>query len=731
MASPRIRGPLPALPEPVPNPVIDVDFEETRVPLAHYLWILRRHLWKILAFVLICTVLTLIVSIRLTPIYESTATIDIDRNIPTDIIGQDSKQMVNNDADQFLATQVKMIQSDSVLRPVAEKFKLLARSEESPSLGDEPAINDPESPIVLKRLKVTRSPNTYLIQISYRSSDRLLASSVANSIGQSYLEHAFDIRYKAAAGLSRFMEKQLDELRAKMERSSDALVKYEKELNIINPEERTNILSARLLELNTEYTKAQADRVSKEAAYRSMQSGSLDAAHVSSQAESLSKLTEQLNLAKQKFITAGSHYGPNHPEYQSAAADLKEVQSQFDATAGSILHRVEIEFNRASDREKMLAGAVQESKTEFDNLNARSFEYQSLKREAEGDKKLYEELMRRIKEATINSSFQNTAARIADPARPGKKPVFPNKPLNLILALLASSFLAIGIAVMSDVMDDTVRDPEQVMRSLGTQVIGSLPEVRPWRGQVASVVQSAPTALVPAAKNGHSTLTTYEEAIRTLRNSILLTDFDRRLKTMLVTSASPSEGKSTIAIHLAIAHAQQHHRTLVIDGDLRRPSLHKRFNLRNTYGLSDILISGECWRRGIIPQESIANLDILPAGAASPRRAADLVGKRLEDILEEAAAEYDLVIVDAPPLLGFPEPLQMAAAVDGVVVVARAGQTSRRAVASVLNTLQRLRANVVGLVLNEVTRSISDSYYYYGYYRKYYGENGSGASHNT
>ncbi|MBK5290702.1 MAG: hypothetical protein JJE04_03275, partial [Acidobacteriia bacterium] len=595
MASPRISRPLPALPEPVPNhsPVIDVDFEETHVPLAHYLWILRRHLWKILSFVAACTLMTLIVSFRLTPIYESTATIDIDRNIPTDIVGQDSKQMVNNDADQFLATQVKMIQSDSVLRPVAGKFKLLSRPEESPSFGDEPALNDPESPIVLKRLKVTRSPNTYLIQISYRSSDRRLATDVANAIGQSYLEHAFDIRYKAAAGLSRFMEKQLDELRAKMERSSDALLKYEKELNIINPEERTNILAARLLELNTEYTKAQADRVDKESAFRSIQSGSLDAAHVSSQAESLNKLTEQLNLAKQKFTTAASHYGPNHPEYQSAAADLKEVQAQFDATAGSIQHRVEIEFSRAADREKMLSTAVQESKSEFDNLNARSFEYQSLKREAEGDKKLYEELMRRIKEATINSSFQNTAARIADPARPGKKPVFPNKPLNLILALLASTLLAVGIAVMSDVLDDTVRDPEQVSRSLGTQVVGSLPEVRPWRNQLPTVIQNGASNGVPLAKSkyGSGNLSTYEEAIRTLRNSILLTDFDRRLKTMLVTSASPSEGKSTIAIHLAVAHAQQHHRTLIIDGDLRRPSVHKRLNIPNTHGLSDILLS--------------------------------------------------------------------------------------------------------------------------------------------
>ncbi|MBK5290922.1 MAG: CpsD/CapB family tyrosine-protein kinase, partial [Acidobacteriia bacterium] len=246
----------------------------------------------------------------------------------------------------------------------------------------------------------------------------------------------------------------------------------------------------------------------------------------------------------------------------------------------------------------------------------------------------------------------------------------------------------------------------------------------PWRNQLPTVIQNGASNGVPLAKSkyGSGNLSTYEEAIRTLRNSILLTDFDRHLKTMLVTSASPSEGKSTIAIHLAVAHAQQHHRTLIIDGDLRRPSVHKRLNIPNTHGLSDILLSGESWRNAIQTPPGIPDLDIIPAGSANPRRAADQLGKRLEQILDEVASEYDLIIVDAPPLLGFPEPLQMAACVDGVVVVARAGQTSRRAVGSVLATLNRLRANTIGLILNEVTRDISHSYYYYGYYKRYYTE---------
>jgi len=225
--------------------------------------------------------------------------------------------------------------------------------------------------------------------------------------------------------------------------------------------------------------------------------------------------------------------------------------------------------------------------------------------------------------------------------------------------------------------------------------------------------------VLPTGESGNRSLSTYEEAIRTLRNSILLTDFDRQFRTLLVTSASPSEGKSTIAIHLAVAHAQQHSRTLVIDGDLRRPSVHKRFGMANTLGLSNVLLHDLPWREALLKPPGIPDLDILPAGSVS-RRAADLIGRGLQPLLDDCSDHYDLIILDAPPLLGFPEPLQMATAVDGVVIVARAGQTSRKGVASVLNTLHRLRAPVVGIVLNEVHKEISDTYYYYGYYGKYY-----------
>jgi succinoglycan biosynthesis transport protein ExoP len=709
--------PAPAESYRASNLVSDIDSTTVAVPLSHYLWILKRHWSRILLFVACSVAAAMIVSTRMVPIYESTVTIDIDRQIPSAIIGQEALRNGANDADQFLATQVKLIQSDSVLRPVVQQYRLLERSGPD-AQSSAKAVGVEEAPVFLNNLKVARPPNTYLLLISYRSADPRLAADVANGVARSYLEHTYNIRFRSSASLSAFMEKQLEELKSKMERSGGALAQFERELNVISPEEKTSILSARLLQLNTEYTNAEADRVRKEAAFKSVEGGSLEAAQVSTQGEVLKRLSERLDEAQQKFAETKSHFGQNHPEYRKAALQLAELQRQIESGKENIGHRVEVEYREAVNRESMLRKAVAEAKAEFDRLNARSFEYQSLKREAEGDKTLYEELVRKIREASINSGFQNSAIRIADLARPAIRPVFPNIKLNLLLAFLLATLLAVGIAICSDFLNNTVRDPEQVARTVSAEVVGILPAVKEWHGRI--VASSEPgTGLVRHDPSLSFGFNTFQEAIRTLRNSISLTDFDRRIRSLMVTSSGPAEGKSTTAAHLASAYAQQGRKTLLIDGDLRRPSIHRRFDVASTRGLSNVLTSGAPWRSVLVRPEGQMNLDILPAGPPS-RRATDLVGAQLSTLLEDAGGEYDLVILDSPPLLGFPEPLQMAASVDGVLMVALAGQTNRKALSLAINTLRRLRANTVGVVLNDVRADSSDNYYSYQFHSKYY-----------
>jgi succinoglycan biosynthesis transport protein ExoP len=741
---------------PPPPSLIHGDFEPARpsVTPAHYLHVVWRQRGKIAAFVATCLLITYLISARITPIYEATAKIDVDRRIPQGVVGQDASQgTVGEDSDAFMATQMEIIQSDSVLRPVADKYDLLRQESQLEELGGENARKRTDAPTYLKQLKVTRPISTYLLGISYRSPDPQLAADVANAVAQSYLEHTFNIRLKATGALSKFMEKQLEELKAKMERSSLALSKFERKFNVINPEEKTSILSSRLLQLNTEYTSAQGDRLRKEAAYNAVKSGSVASAMISNQAEELARLQDRVNQAKQHVANIASIYGPNHNEYRKAANDLAEVERQFDETRDVVSQRVEADFQQAKNREEMLRKAVRATKGEYDELNSHSFEYQQLKRDAEADKGLYQDLERRIREAGINAGFQNNSIRIADLARPPDSPVFPRTKLNLLLALIASLVIGVCAAILADLLDNTIRDPQQAALALDISVLGTLPTVKEMRrllapGDPATMVEAASMSLneqpsrakmirYKAEKAGKKNrkriaevelasfedgFSAYEEAIRSLRHSILLPDLERSVKSLLITSATPSEGKSTAIVHLGIAHAEQGKRTLIVDADLRRPSIHKKLNLNGSLGLSNVLLGEFHWRETVLQTELYPNLSVLPAGLAS-RRASDLVGSMMLEILDEASKEYDLILVDAPPLLGFAEAMQVAKSVDGVVVLARAGQTNRRAVATVLATLKQLRANVIGLALSEVDKNSTNGYYVYGNYRKYYASN--------
>ncbi len=695
----------------------ETDTVEASLPLSHYLWVLKRYLWNILGFIAVCLIATLVICLRITPVYESTATVDIDRRIPTAILGQEATQASMNDSDQFISTQMKLVQSDGVLRPVDLQYHL-RQIENSAAGGMKPATED--APVKLKNLVVTRPPNTYLLNISYRSTSPKLSADAANAIARSFLEHTYSIRYDASSSLSSFMERQLEELKAKMERSSGSLAAFERELNVVNPEAKTDILSARLLQLNTDFTSAQSSRIGKEAARDSVGTGTPQALAASSQGEVIRRLSDKLNDVQQKFAETRILYGEKHPEYQKVAAQVAVLRGQLEEAQTAVAERVGAEYLEAKGREGMLAAAVAVSKVEFDRVNSRSFEYQGVKREAEADRKLYEELVRRIKEAEINAGFQSSSIRIADLARPNDVPFFPRIPLIMMAALVLSTLFAIAASVFADMLGTAVRDPDQISKLTKTPVIGTLPHINAWRGRMGALSPGAPDSqrLLNPQDDKDAAFRGYDEAIRTLRDTICLSDFDRRLRSVMLTSSLPSEGKSTIATHLAIASAQMGSKTLLIDGDLRRPSIHRRFNESSNVGLSDVLVNGANWRDLLIHPPGFENLTLLLAGPPY-MRASDSIGT-LAAVMEEARGEYDRVILDAPPLLGFPEPLRMSVLSDCVLVVALSGKTNRKALASTIATLRRVRANVLGVILNE-TRGDSGTGYYYSYHRnKYY-----------
>jgi capsular exopolysaccharide synthesis family protein len=293
---------------------------------------------------------------------------------------------------------------------------------------------------------------------------------------------------------------------------------------------------------------------------------------------------------------------------------------------------------------------------------------------------------------------------------------------NLLLALFVSMILAVGASILLDSIDTTLRDPLEASRFLGVDVIGTMPIDRAAaqlpRPIIPALSEAALAKIVPSpnSKGYYGTTSSFEEAVRTIRNTILLSDFEGRLRSIALTSAAPSEGKTTIAAHLGIANADRGKRTLLVDCDLRRPSLHSKFGFTPREGLSNVLTGDLAWQNAIHSIEGKPNLSLLPAGPGS-HRAADLIGPRLSSLLDEFNKEYDLVIIDSPPLLGFAECLQIATAADGVLIVSLAAETKRKAVAAVVSTLKKLRTNIIGVVMNQVGQNTSSGGYSYGYYR--------------
>ncbi|MGA7410129.1 MAG: polysaccharide biosynthesis tyrosine autokinase, partial [Bryobacteraceae bacterium] len=637
---PTIFDPTAALTQSQTNWATDsrAEHADDTIPIAHYLWVVRRQAWKIVVFVLTSLVVTFLISSRLQPIYESAVGINIDRQAPSGVVGEEAQKMsyAAQDADEYIATQIKIIESDPVLRPVAQKYNLLEREKRLDGLTQERIAAIKEAPTSLKRMKVTRPPGTYLVMISYRSTDPQLSADVANAVAKSYVEHIYRLQVNSASSASGFMAKQIDDLRARMERSGQALAQFERELNVINPEEKTNIISQRLLQLNTEYTTAQADRVKSEAAYNSIASGSLEAVQASGQGEALQHLQEHINEAEEKFAEIRSSKGPNHPDYKRQQMQLQELQAQFQTLRSNIAQRVEVEYKKSLAREQMLQKTLMQTKAESDQLNLHSFDYQRLKQEADADKKLYDQLMTKSQEATINAGFQNKNTVISDPARPNAKAVFPDISLNLGIAAVLSIVLGIGMVVLLDSFDTTIRDPEQIHRLYQTDLLGALPVVKDISSLVTAQLPASgqSTSVVRASDSQTRSISLFEEAVRMLRNSILLADVERPIRTILITSSTPGEGKSTTAMYLAMAHAEQGKKTLLVDADLRRPTLAKKLGISDAGpGLGGIMLGQSTLEESIVQLSNLPNLHLLPAGAPS-RRSSDLIGGGIADVLD-------------------------------------------------------------------------------------------------
>jgi polysaccharide biosynthesis transport protein len=681
-------------------------------PLEHYVRIVKANAGKIALASLVLTTVVVVLCSFFPKINKASAAIAVDRQTRPESIG-DNLMLTTGD-DQFMATQLTLIQEDNVLRPVAEKFHLLEREHQLTRFffwkySPERERSIREAPTTLKKLKVSREPNTYVLTISYKDKDPAVAAAVANSIANSYLERIVEMRAKEAGRLTDSMEQQLLDLKRKMEASDAALLRYEKELGTADPDQKTSILVAKLQALNAEYTAAEGDRIGKQSILRSEKHGQLP----SSQDQNLDKELQAVNAARANLSVAAATYGERHPEYQKARALMVDAEKTLDVDRQKMMQRAEVDYRQAAYQEQMLDNAVASTKQEVDDLTARSFEYKRLKNEADANQTVYADLFAKIKQAGINSELDNAVIRLADQARPPAKPIFPNWVLIVPACLVFFTLAAIAYFIWCDVTDDSAKDPLRVEQALGVSVICSLPEIAdgqhllPGPGLQTLSSGSQP----PALETGF-----FFERVRQLRRYISSSPETLGARTLLVTSALPGEGKSTIAFALAMAQAEQGMRTLLIDADLRQSTLEKMARLERQPGLSDFLSGGQPVDHYFRHVPGAGELFLLGSGTSLPLPLA-LLGGKIRNILDAASEHFDSIILDSPPMLGCAETLDLAVATDTTLITARSGRTEMSSLRAVVTSLQRLDVRIAGLVLNEAT-GVDDKVY--KLYRRYY-----------
>ena len=688
---------------------------ESQRPLSFYAGILRRRGAMIVLLSTVLTVLVVLACTLLPPINAGSATIAIDRQAAPETIG-DSRLLSTGD-DQFMATQQSLLQADTILRPVAERYDLLQREHQFRrywfwhySAEKVNAIRN--APIVLKHLKIERRPNTYLLTITYRDRNPQVAADAANAIADSYLRNIFETRIKEAGRLTSSMERQLIDLKEKMESTHRALMAYQRELGTADPEQKTSVLVARLQALNTENSLAQADRIAKEAVFREARDGSLPEVQVSAQSSDLTRDVEKLKVAKANLAMVAATYGDQHPEYRKAAAEVDEARVALDESRQNVSNRIGVDYRQALVRERMLSAAVAETKQQVDDLTAQSFDYLQLKHEADTAERVYEDLFAKIKQSGINSELQNNIIRLADSARPAARPIFPDWPLIVGVSMAFFVFSCAAYVISVELTDVTAKEAEVVEEALGIPVVCSLPQVTDMQLRLAL----GPDGLCIAGSRWRGLRGGFfDEGMRHLRGYLMLSVQANVPKSVLVTSALPGEGKSTVALSLAMVNAEQGKRTLLIDADLRQPTIEKLIRLEPDAGLAEVLAHRSHWSLATRPVPGRPNLSILGSGLPMPLALA-LIGQQMRGILTQAIQDFDLVVLDSPPLLGCAETLELAAAAEVTVLAVRSGQTPMKALSGAVDTLRRVNVSVAGIVLNQSAIATDVTYKAYARY---------------
>ncbi len=717
--------------------------QESSLDFVEYWRTVRKFKWAILAFALVVTLVAGVVAFVSTPIYEAKTTVLIETNKQKVVTIEDVYGGVGATREYF-QTQVEIIKSREVALKTIAELKLYDNPDfdprapkkgvaalidqlgfathELPPEWTEETLSEAALGSFMANLTIEPIRLSQLVIIKFTSPDAALSARVSNAVAKTYIENDLDARYQMTRTASAWLQERLSGLKSKLDASEQVLQGYREKQGIVNIKEAAQSGARQEIEqIQSRLIEAQTRRAEIEATHRIIAQAATAGALASQPAVlnsgQVADAKRQATEGARKLAEVSQRYGKEHPKFLQAESEAKaadeNLQRQIDLVVAGINH----EYERARGTEKMLQGALASARSSVQNINRKEFELGVYEREVDSNRQMYEMFMKRVKETNVAGDLQTAVARVVDPAAVPKAPIKPKKALIVAVALFMGLLVGVMLALLMEVLDNTLKNTEDVETRLKQPMLTVLPLLSKkdaLRQASGHLVLDSPNSL-------------YSEAIRTARTGVLLSSVDVTARVLLVTSSVPGEGKTTFASNLALAHAFTQ-KTLLIDADLRRPSIARAHGLdTNAPGLSE-MVAGTAKGSDCLQHVKDSNLMVMSSGAIPPNPLELLHSQRFSQALEALSRNFEMIIIDSPPVELVSDALVLASHASGIIFVTKAQSTPLPMVRKALQHLRRADGHVLGIVLNALDFKKAEKYY--GEYSGY-GKHGYGAYSST
>ncbi|QQN72983.1 polysaccharide biosynthesis tyrosine autokinase [Croceicoccus sp. YJ47] len=699
--------------------------------------LVRRRLWFIVALLAISIAAAVLVTLLQTPSYTATSTVQINDQSES-VLGEemDSDSTANTgwDVDRFLNTQLEILRSRGLALRVGRRLNLFAderfyNAMEVESIGEGATEQQRENLVVALLQGNMRSSlprQTRIAEITFTSTDPEISAQVANAYAEEFIQANLQRRYDSSSYARNFIEEQLQDARARLESSERELNAYAREAGLIRTRDSSSsgegggstsdgsVTSASLSQLNEAANAARANRAQAEAAWQAEQAQPLLSSPTVLANPTVQSLMTQRSRLQTELAAAQSRYLADHPVVRELKGQLSATETQLTQTANSVRNSLRSDYQAAvaaqNELESQVAGLTGDTLAEQD----RSVRYNTLAREADTNRSIYDGLLQRYRELNASAGIAASNLSIIDRAETPQSPSAPNLIHNILIGLVLGLVLAFAVVFLRDQLDDVIRVPEDVSEKIGMPLLGVIPYSE----------DDNPMEELADPKSAVS------EAYNSLRGSLLYATPQGLPKVVLVTSTQTSEGKSTTSYAIARAIAKMGKRALLIDGDMRRPTAHRRYGIANDRGLSDLLTSNAP-AQSVVQRAANEEFSVIASGPTPPSPTELLASNRFASILEELSAQYDCMIIDSPPVLGLADAPTMAALADGVIFVVESARSRRGMMKVALRRLQQYHPHILGAVMTKFDPSQAghgySAYYGYDYYRYTSDENASPA----